>query len=244
MIKTLSPYYITIPFVSPATALTCTSFTLKIYIWNGSKSAAPTTATWERTEKNPTSSTSNIKINIARLVNDFIDFTQSAGTTTEIINGNNQQWVMWETIYNGETEPTNRNIELFGKGYSYGLEGENAPTPTNKILIPIIDYKVSRNSTFIVPIEVDETEGTSEIILNSVTLTASPNVWSCDFTINFAPANIVVQIFMGGVFVDHAILIGLTSPQEFYLEDDFFRTRLKAYDSTTGSFIYSNVISQ
>ena len=94
MIKTLSPYYITIPFVSPATALTCTSFTLKIYIWNGSKSAAPTTATWERTEQNPTSSTSNIKINIARLVNDFIDFTQSAGTTTEIINGNNQQWVM------------------------------------------------------------------------------------------------------------------------------------------------------
>ena len=37
MIKTLSPYYINIPFVSPLTSLVCTSYTLKIYIWKGLK---------------------------------------------------------------------------------------------------------------------------------------------------------------------------------------------------------------
>ena len=41
MIKSLSSYYITIPFVSPLTSATCTSYTIKLYIWSGEKASVP-----------------------------------------------------------------------------------------------------------------------------------------------------------------------------------------------------------
>jgi hypothetical protein len=161
MIKTLSPYYITIPFVAPLSGLTSASFTLKLFIWNGSKSTPPSEATYEITKENPTASTASVKINVARFVSDFIDFEPSIITTTGEVDGNNQQWLKWETTYltSSETDAlvsTNRNTVLYTKGYSYAMDGENATTPANKILIPIQEYKVSTNSIFIVPVEIDE----------------------------------------------------------------------------------------
>jgi hypothetical protein len=173
MIKTLSPYYVTIPFVAPLSELTCTDFTLKLYIWNGSILDVPATATYEITKKNPTSSTGSTKINIARLLSDYIDFNPSISTTTEVVNANNQEWLKWETVYTTSdaedaTTPTNENTELFLKGYSYGIDGENQSTPTNKILIPLIDYKVSPTTTFVFPFVVDE-------LSSQINVTSQPN---------------------------------------------------------------------
>lgn len=169
MIKSLSPYYVSIPFVSPLTGLTCTSFTLRLYIWNGLKFNPPANPSYEVTKSNPTASTGNDKINIARLINDFIDFNASNGTTTEVLEGNNQQWVKWETFYETSnpadaTTPSNVNTQLMLQGYSYGLDGANAQPPTNKILIPIQDYKVNRSGVFNIPVLVEETESTIEAV--------------------------------------------------------------------------------
>lgn len=187
MIKTLSPYYITIPYVSPFTGLTCTSFTLNLYVWNGDKSDVPATATYTITKENPTSDTGNVKINISRLISDFIDFTPNIGTTTEAVNGNNQQWVKWQTFYTTSSTidastPTNQNTKLFIKGFSYGLDGENANTPSNKVLIPIQEYKVSPTSKFIIPVEIPETTTPiSELEIIDITL-ISGGEYEMEFT--------------------------------------------------------------
>lgn len=198
MIKTLSPYYLNIPYVSPLSGLTCTSFTLNLYVWNGNKLDIPTTETYSITKENATSDTGNAKINIARLISDFIDFTPNIGTVTEVVNGNNQQWVKWETFYattnpSDATTPTNVNVKPFVKGFSYGLDGENASTPANKILIPIQEYKVNRGGKFILPIEVDEAESTIEAVNDNVNIFFQDTL--IDVLVNdnlgFAPTTII-----------------------------------------------------
>lgn len=157
--KVFSPYYITVPYIAPLSALTCTKFTLNVFIWSGLKSSVPITPTYELTKDNITASTSSTKIDISKLVSDFIDFQAEISNITEVINGSNQNWVRVSTYYT-TTDPTDAttetNIEthLATKGYSYGNEGENVDFPTNKILIPIIDYKV--HSKFVVPVLIDE----------------------------------------------------------------------------------------
>ena len=74
MIKNLSPYYRNVSWVSPFTGLTCTAYTLKIYVWTGLKTSAPIASHYEITKNNITDSTGTDKINFARLVSDFIDF--------------------------------------------------------------------------------------------------------------------------------------------------------------------------
>lgn len=190
MIKALSPYYVNIPFVAPLSGLTSTQFTLNIYIWNGEKTAVPSTPTYNVVIDNPTSSTDNVKINIANWISDFIEFTPQDGTTTELINGNNQQWVKWETFYqtsdtNDAEIPTNENVKLFLRGYFYGLDGENATLPANKILIPIQDYKVKENGKFVIPILIDETTPPTPVFtLDSITLD-SGTIYDFNYTKNF-----------------------------------------------------------
>ena len=99
MIKSLSPYNLTIPFVAPLSGLTCTEFTLEIFVWNGSKATPPIEPSYSKTIANPTASIGNTKVNIARLVNDFIDFTPYDTLVTELVNGNNQQWVKTQVKY-------------------------------------------------------------------------------------------------------------------------------------------------
>lgn len=198
MIKSLSPYYITIPFVAPLSGLTCTSFTLKLYVWNGSKTTPPTEPTFVQTKENQTSSTSSVKINVARLISDFIDFTPNVSNVTEIVDGKNQYWLKWETTYitsdeSDATTPTNQNTKIFLKGYSYGLDGENATIPTNKILVPIQDYKVSKDSTFILPIVIDEASSTIEAVDETIDIYFQDtllNVLAND-DLGFEPTNII-----------------------------------------------------
>lgn len=157
--KILSPYYITVPYIAPLSGLVCTKFTLRVYIWGGLKSSVPISSTYEITKDNISGSTSSTKIDISKLVADFIDFQPSISNTTEVVNASNQVWVKVATVYyttdaNDLTTETNQIIELATKGYSYGSEGENASFPSNKILIPKIDYKVHKK--FVVPVLIDE----------------------------------------------------------------------------------------
>ena len=104
MIKSLSPYYITIPFTSPLTSAICSAYTLQVFIWNGLKASVPTEPVYSITKKNPTGSDGNDKINIARLVNDHIDFMPQEMSVTGVYNGNNQAWVKTQVVYTTENE--------------------------------------------------------------------------------------------------------------------------------------------
>jgi len=169
MIKTNSPYYVSTPFVSPASGLTCVSYTLSIWIWDGEKASPPTEPNYTTTKNNPTASTGSDEINIARLISDFIEFEPQKTTTTTSINSNNNLWVKTSVVYTttsveaAQLESTN----LISLGYSYGNEGKNITTITNDILIPVQDYKVNRDGVFVVPILIQENTGFQLAIVKS-----------------------------------------------------------------------------
>ncbi len=147
MIKTLSSYYLTIPLVSPLSGLTAQSVELRLYVWNGEKSAPPTEETYKLTEPNPEALTNSIDVNIARLINDFIDFEPQV-LTTNLQDGNNQVWVKSELYYNTEDQtesllPQNTLIQLALKGYGFALEGINPQTPNDKLLLTNREFKVN-----------------------------------------------------------------------------------------------------
>ena len=159
MIKSLSPYYLYIPFISPLSGLICTEYTLKIYVWNGAKTSIPAAVTYQISKANPTGSNADDKIDIARLINDFIIFRPQKSTTTELIDGNNQYWVYTEVYYT-TSNPLDyvaqlKETNLLLRGYGYGMDGENAQTPTNKILLSGNEFKVNRNGFFSLPILIE-----------------------------------------------------------------------------------------
>jgi hypothetical protein len=163
MIKTLSPYYINIPFVDPITDETCTSYTLKIYVWDGDKDTPPATTSYSITKNNPTGSTGNDKINVARLLNDFIDFAPATGTATSLIDGDNQRWCKVTLTYTTlvddiATLGTEQDYltDLVIKGYSYAMERENATINSNRILMSGVEFKVNRTGAFNAPIKILE----------------------------------------------------------------------------------------
>lgn len=162
-IKSLSPHYKTIPWVSPFTGLTCTTFTLELYAWVGLKTSAPIVAHFTISKNNVTDSIGTDKINISRLVSDFIDFTEKTDAgVTALLDGDNQAWVKTQVFYTTTdatelTLPQSISVDLMVKGKSYGLDGENADIPSNKILIPTNNYKVYKDDgRFVVPIKIDE----------------------------------------------------------------------------------------
>ena len=160
MIKNLSPYYLTIPFVAPNSGLTCTAYTLQVFIWNGLKTDVPTEITYEIRKKNATSSIGSDKINIARLISSFINLTAQNMTVTDLYDANNQLWVRsqvrYETLNPTDFLPNLTTTSITLKGYAYGMEGENTTTPSNNILMQGTEFKVSRNGFFNIPIFVGE----------------------------------------------------------------------------------------
>jgi len=163
MIKTLSPYYLTIPFVDPDTTDTCTAYTLKLYVWDGVKATPPTDASYSITKSNPTSSTGNDIVNVARLLNDFIDFMPSTGTATGLIDGDNQRWCKITLTYTtliddiatlGDEQDV--STELVLKGYGYGMEGENAQPKASRLLLDGVEFKVNRTGVFNCPVKILE----------------------------------------------------------------------------------------
>ena len=137
MIKSNSPYYITTPLVSVASGLTCQNYKLSVSVWDGLKSSPPATATYTTTKNNPTASTGSDRINIARIVNDYIDFAPQKTTTTSVINGNNQRWVKTSVIYNNDfvAQPQITVLTVTNKA----LSSDNAFLTLNGVLhtVPI-----------------------------------------------------------------------------------------------------------
>lgn len=161
MIKALSSYYLTIPFISPLTGETCTSYSINLYIWSGEKTAIPAEPVYTITKNNIASSIGNDKINISRLLDDYIEFNPNIASTTSLISSNNQKWYKSEVIYTttdvaDDGVAQNESIDLVLKGYTYGNEGENAQPPANNVYIPVGSYKINRESIFTIPIKLDE----------------------------------------------------------------------------------------
>lgn len=161
MIKSLSPYYITTPFVSPLTSEMCSEYKLQLFIWDGLKSAVPVDPEYIMTKPNLASSIGNDKIDIARLINDFVDFRPVGMTVTGVYDGENQRWIKTQVIYTTTDVADDDTIQLeetnlMTKGYSYGMDGENVSTPTNNILLSGIEFKVNRTGFFNLPILISE----------------------------------------------------------------------------------------
>lgn len=159
MIKTLSPYYVTTPFISPASGLTCDSYTLYIFVWTGLKASVPATAEYTITKPNPTLSILDDKMDISGEANDFIEFVAVSGTGTAAIlsSAENNVWVKTEVTYvtTDPTDATTPQLEvtsLASSGYSYGNEGENITTITNNILLYGNEFKVNRGGFFSLPV--------------------------------------------------------------------------------------------
>ena len=160
MIKSLSPYYVTTPWVNPlGGAVLGESYTISIFVWDGFKTSVPALAEYTKTIENPTSLTGDSKISIARLISDFIEFSPQKTTTTSVIDGNNTWWVKTSVTYANDATVQQINTDLFSLGYTYGNEGENITTITNNILLRPQDYKVNRTSVFVVPILQEEAGG-------------------------------------------------------------------------------------
>ncbi len=164
MIKSLSPYYLTIPFIAPISELVCSSYTLQIFVWNGIKNVVPSNVTYEITKDNVTESTGNDKIDISLIVNDFIDFTAFDTVDTELIDGINQYWVKTQILYTttdiDDYVPNYETTTLMTAGYGYGMGGENQQLPTNKILLQGTEFKVNRGGFFVFPFLIEESEPT------------------------------------------------------------------------------------
>jgi len=164
MIKSLSPYYVTTSFVSPLTSVTCTSYKLQIYVWSGDKASVPSTATYEETVLNTNTSIGDSKLNISRLVNDLITFTTTDSASTATLDGNNQMWVQHDVIYtttNASDDDVKQSTAtvLMVNGYTYGLEGVNAQTPTNKVFMSGTEFNVNRSGFFNIPVLITEDTG-------------------------------------------------------------------------------------
>jgi len=160
MIKSLSPYILETPFVSPLTDLVCTSYTLQVFVWNGYRETPPLNYSYQITKDNPTGSIGNDKVDIARIVADYIDFQPFDTILTELIDGNNQYWVKTQVLYTtsdvDDYVPQIETTTLMVKGYNYGMSGQNAQPPTNKIFLNGTEFKVNRNGFFVFPFLIEE----------------------------------------------------------------------------------------
>lgn len=179
MIKTLSTYLLEIPFTNPTTSVIATSYTLKLYVWEGSKSAVPALPIYTITKANPSVTNGTDKIDISRLVNDFFDFNFTLPVVYNTLqNGNNQAWVKWEILYSDTpTIVTITAINLAVKGYGFYKDGANPQLPSNRILIDNDEFKISYDSVFVLPILLSET-----VSLGNVKIQSFPSL-SMDFTL-------------------------------------------------------------
>jgi len=256
MIKSLSPYNLQIPFIAPISGLVCTSYTLQIFVWNGIKTAVPSSLNYEMTKLNATSSNANDEVNIALLVNDFIDFSVFDTTNTELINGNNQYWVKTQVLYitadPTDNIPNYENVQLMTAGYGYGMQGQNTQLPTNKILLQGNEFKVNRNGFFVLPILIEQpATDPPEIVLESVVFDDSEAIWKFIFTYtaNFTFTTMFAQNkapadpdFSGDLFS-----FPPPSPYEYSLPANIppvtgLEYRVRAFDPITETYVTSNEV--
>jgi hypothetical protein len=243
MIKTLSPHYLEIPFINPTSLVVCDRFVLKVYIWDGAKNAVPSTATYSITKVNAVDSDGFDRINISRIINDFIDFNITVSGSTSLEDGNNQVWVKTEVYYNDmPTAPQLQSTKLAVKGYGYFQDGENPSIPANKILLTGDEFKVNRNGFFILPILLDETEPPEpSLVIDNIVddqLYFTTNFEYSEITCDFTPD--------GGTEVYWSfVVVGNDNPL-FFLPPDTpgtYDVQISAYNSLTDTIVYSPIYS-
>ena len=197
MILTKSPHYITVPWLSPSSATTPSKYVLKIYVWSGSKSAPPSTATYEEENLNPLGLTGSIDINISPYVNDVLTLSLNTATSTTVLFGVSALWVKTEVIYYLGTvaqPPEFVSTSLASAGYGYGIEGKNPTVPSNNVLANGSIVNVSKNSTFTLPFLISE----SATVTTTVISYPSNNI---NYTITAAATNQSYQLIQKAVVV-------------------------------------------
>lgn len=241
--KTLSPYYVYVPLISPLTGVVCNSYTMKIYIWEGSKIAAPSTPSYTITKINAAASAGSDKINIARIVNDFIEFECEQVLTTSLVDSNNQVWVKTECYYDDlPTMPGLFMIELALKGYGYFLEGENPQPPANKILLEGDEFKVNRKGFFVLPLLANEPYSPPrEFAITQFNL-IGVNLYFLELSSNFIYTQFVVYARTTGVtewtpIVANADNVLIPEP----IASGPFEVKVTTFDNITAQIITSNI---
>lgn len=191
MIKSLSPYYLNIPWISPLTSVVSSAYTLRVYVWDGLKASAPATASYTMTKPNLATSSGTDKVDISQLINDYIDFAP---------NGNNQRWVKTTVTYT-TTNVADLNVaqlpstNLMLQGYGAGLDGENAQPPVNRVLISGTEFKSYKNGYFNLPIIISESITTSATVKSYPALNINDTITYLPTTNNaFLIRNILVNL--------------------------------------------------
>lgn len=245
MIKTLSPYYVSIPLVNPATLVVCDSYTINLFIWSGNKTAVPATPEYEITKINAAASNGTDKVNISRIVNDFIDFNITPNNVTSLDNSTNQVWVKFVVYYNDQPELEQLVFtQLAIKGYGYFTDGENSDVPANKVLLNVNEYKVNRNGTFAMGIVLDEpTPVTPILTIDSIT-EVDIDTYSIAFTTNIDYS--VVNLRFSLTTLNDWTIWGTSftaSPFEIFFPIGLtpYDIQLFAYDPLTDTDVYSNI---
>lgn len=246
-IKTLSPYYVSVPLINPITGVVCSSYTAKIYVWTGSKVAAPATPEYVMTKINAANSAGSDKLNISRIVNDFIEFDITVSDTTGVYDSANQAWVKMECYYNDVADiPGFIITQLAIKGYGYFMGGENPQLPTNRILLTGDEFKVSRNGLFVLPLLAREpTVGTRTITITEFTpLALDSDIFHVTVSANFSFSQFYLFVrAIGSTEWLPTTISGL--PGDGYrripesLVGESFQYRVAAYDTVTGTVVYS-----
>lgn len=184
MIKTRSNYYISVPWIHPTDLDIQDYYTLKLYVWSGDIASVPVSAEYEIKKYNATTSNETEKVNIGRLLNDFIEFNTSRQSITQIIDGGtNSKFYKVEVIYEEDVSPEITETGLFVQGYGRGNEGENPQPPTNKVYIINDEYNIGVETVFTIPIETDSTALAYSVISypnNEINFTGSTSVDSTD----------------------------------------------------------------
>ena len=172
-IKSLSPHYKVIPWMSPSSGTLPDKYILNVYIWEGLKANVPVIVTYEQENINPLGRTGDSNVSISRLINDFLTTSLISNSTTSLNDANNLVWVKTEVIYyiDGVAQaPEFEEIDYALKGYGYGMEGVNPTIPTNNYLATTAEQKVSSDSTYLFSFLASETVDTV-IKLNDLVLT-------------------------------------------------------------------------
>lgn len=138
MIKTNSPYYISIPWSG------FDSYTLKLYVWSGLQTDVPASPQYEFKNINPLGFTDNSEVNISNYINDFIGLNLPTAITTDLFNGGNVVWFKADVTYPNETTAVILEDAAI-KGYTYGIEGKNNAS----LIKPYFEQKVGLNSVYL-----------------------------------------------------------------------------------------------
>lgn len=180
MILTKSPYYLTIPWLSPSSATTPDKYILQIYVWSGLKASVPALPIYSIENKNPLGRLGNSEVNISNYINDVLTVALTKGTTTSVIDASSSVWVKTQVVYyiGGVAQSPEFIItDLAISGYGYGIEGKNTTIPANNVLSSSDVVNVSDNSQFTLSFKASETVATNITVisypLNSINYTAT-----------------------------------------------------------------------